>query len=66
MKFEHALRLARLDSKKSQSEVAEILGVTQNTISRWETGRSAPNAHELIMLGEEFGITLDELCGVGK
>ena len=59
-----SLRLARNVKRMSQTEVAESIGVTQNTVSRWENGVSAPDARQLIKMGELYGVSLDALCGL--
>lgn len=34
----------------SQAQLAELLGVEQATISRWETGKSKPSGPALVLL----------------
>ncbi|WZL14762.1 transcriptional regulator [Vibrio phage vB_VpaM_XM1] len=38
-----ALKLARIESRLTQKELAEKVGVTQQTIAKWERGISTPN-----------------------
>ena len=45
----------------SQEEVAEILNVTRQTISKWETNQSTPDFDKIIPLCELFEISADEL-----
>lgn len=59
-----SLRIARTIKRMSQTEVADAVGVTQNTVSRWETGVTAPDARQLIKMGELYGVSLDALCGL--
>lgn len=40
--FKERMRRARIRNAMSQGDLAEKLGVTQGTISNWETGRSTP------------------------
>lgn len=59
-----SIRTARLIKRMSQSEAAEALGVSQNTISRWEIGATVPNGLDIINMGRVYGVSLDILCGV--
>ena len=45
----------------SQLELAERLGVSRQSVSKWETGQSVPDLDKLIKLADLFGITVDEL-----
>ena len=60
------LREHRESLKISQIELAEKVGVTQNTISQWETGTRRPNIEMLVKLTEVFGCTADELLGIER
>lgn len=44
----HTLKIERVKLGLSQVELAERLGVTQNTISRWESG-GVTIRHQIIM-----------------
>jgi len=52
------LRLAR---RWSQQEVADKIGVSHSTVSRYEDGLTSPSVPTLILLREVFGTTLDYL-----
>ena len=60
------LKGLRTDSGKTQKEVAEILGRTQQIIGHWETGYSQPDANTLFRLCEIYGTTVDEAFGFKK
>ncbi len=45
----------------SQEELAERVYVTRQTISNWETGKSYPDIHSLLLLSTLFNISLDQL-----
>lgn len=51
----------RTDAKMSQDVLAEKVGVTRQTISKWETDQSTPEFNKILPLCEIFGITTDEL-----
>lgn len=43
--------------------LAKQLGLSRNTISNYETGRTEPTAHDLVRLAEVLGCTLADLLG---
>ena len=45
----------------SQEKLAEKIGVTRQTISKWETNQSTPDFDKIVPLCEVFGISTDEL-----
>lgn len=55
------LKQLRIDSARTQEQLAEQLGVNHRTVSRWETGRTMPDFTLLIELGRLYGVTVDEL-----
>ncbi len=55
--------LAALRKSKgyTQQEVADTLGVSNKTVSSWETGASCPDISMLPVLAELYSVTCDEL-----
>ncbi len=51
----------RTEKSMSQGDLAEQLGVSRQSISKWETDSSVPDLDKLVKLSEVFGVTLDEL-----
>ena len=45
----------------SQEELADILNVSRQAITKWETDRGIPDIANLIRISEGFEISLDEL-----
>lgn len=45
----------------SQEELAEKVYVTRQTVSNWETGKSYPDIHSLLLLSALFDVSLDQL-----
>lgn len=45
----------------TQSQLAEILGITDKAVSKWETGKSMPDLSLFTPLCDLLGITLNEL-----
>ena len=51
----------RLKKRMSQRQMADKLGVTQQAVAKWETGKSMPRADMLPQLASILGCTVDEL-----
>lgn len=51
----------RKQKKISQEELAEIMSVSRQTISKWETGQINPELEKLIKLSNVFSCSLNEL-----
>lgn len=51
----------RCEKKLSQSELAETLDVSRQSVSKWETGAAVPELSKLMLMSELFGVSLDEL-----
>lgn len=49
----------RTENKLSQKQFGEILSVSQDTISLWETGKSLPSAEFLIAISKTFNVSVD-------
>lgn len=57
------IRDHRRAANVTQEQLAERLGVTCQSVSRWECGLTYPDIEFLPLLADLFGITLDELMG---
>lgn len=51
----------RREKNLTQQELGEKLGVTNKTVSRWETGNYLPPVEMLQQLSELYGITINEI-----
>ena len=47
----------------SQKQLAAVLGMHQQTISAYETGRLEPGAFSLLCLADAFNVSVDYLLG---
>lgn len=45
----------------SQDELAEKIGVSRQTISKWERGEALPDTENLIALAKLYNVTLDDI-----
>jgi len=51
----------RTEHRLSQGDLAEKIGVSRQSISKWETGSSIPDLDKLVVLSELFDVSLDTL-----
>lgn len=51
----------RGERKLSQGDVAERLGVSRQSVSKWETAQAVPELDKIIKLADLFGVSVDEL-----
>ena len=56
----------RKEKDITQDELADILGVSYQSVSRWETGTCYPDMELLPVISDFFGVTVDKLIGVGE
>lgn len=61
MTFAEKLTELRKQKGWSQEELGDKLGVTRQTVSKWELGLTTPEMEKLAAISELFGITTDEL-----
>jgi len=61
MSIGEVLKQARAAIGLSQEEVAEKVGVSRQTISNWENGRSYPDISYVMALSDVYDLTLDSL-----
>ena len=59
--FAKLLYELRKNKHLTQAELAKLVGVSNKTISKWETGETYPETAQLITLSNIFNITIDEL-----
>ncbi len=56
----------RVTKRLSQSSLAELLDVSRQSVSKWETDTAIPDLDKLIKMCDLFEVTLDELTGRTK
>lgn len=61
VKLGNSLYSARKKKGMSQEMVAEKLGVSRQTISKWETDETLPDIRQAKQLSSLYGLSLDEL-----
>ena len=65
-KIGNYLAQLRKEHKLTQAELAEKLGVTNKTVSRWETGNYMPPVEILVELSEFYGLSINEILSGRK
>lgn len=55
------IKQKRKEYNLTQEEVADKLGVSRQTVSKWENDRSLPDIHSMLLFCEMFDTSLDEL-----
>ena len=55
----------RKEAKLTQSELAEKLNISFQSVSKWETGETLPDTNILLSLCDELGTTADALLNGG-
>ena len=55
------IKAARIEKKLTQEQVAELLGVSRQTISNWENEKSYPDIISVIKMSECYDVSLDYL-----
>lgn len=61
MNFAEKIRLIRSKNRLSQEELADKLGVSRQTVSKWESGISYPEIEKLIAVSDMFDVSIDYL-----
>ncbi len=57
------IRELRKERKMTQTQLAELLATTQDTVSLWELGKSYPDIPSLVRLCDIFDVSADYLLG---
>ena len=60
------LKIAELRKEKAigQQDLADVLGVSFQSVSKWETGVTMPDITLLPGIAEYFNVSVDELLGL--
>lgn len=66
MKKDLGARLKKLRGKSSQTEIAALLGVKQQTYATWENGKYEPNITSLACICRHYSVSSDWLLGLSN
>ena len=61
MNIGNKIKQLRLKSGLTQEQLAAKLGISAQSVSKWETEVTMPDISMLPLLSNEFGVTIDEL-----
>ncbi len=63
MTLSERLKMSRTQKGLSQEKIAEMLDVSRQAVTKWESGQTSPSSDNLIALANLYGVSLDELIG---
>ena len=61
--FNQNLQKLRAEKNISQEQLADKIGVSRQSVSAWESGKSSPELEKLVAISNLFNLSLDELTG---
>lgn len=64
MEFKDRLKELRTEHDLSQMQLANILGVSQSAIAKWELGKTEPTASAIILVAKYFNESTDYILGI--
>lgn len=56
-----SIKGARVEKNMTQSQVGKEMGVTKDTISNWERGKTAPTGKQLLKLCELYNVSPSDI-----
>lgn len=61
LSFNKKIQELRKSKGLSQEKLSEIVGVSRQSIAKWELGQSYPEIDNIILISDLFGISIDDL-----
>lgn len=55
------LKAARINANLKQEEAAKKLGITTDTLSNWENGKTFPNVPQIKKIEDLYGLSYSEI-----
>ena len=59
MQLGEKINKIRTQAKLTQAQLSEMLGVSQQSVQKWESGRTTPDLEKIVMISKHFDISLD-------
>ena len=66
MKIGEIIKDLRKEKKLTQTQLAELLFVSQDTISLWELDKSLPDVVNVVKIAKIFNVSTDYILGLEK
>lgn len=63
--FAERLKRARELTELTQNETAKMIGISQSTLAKYETGDREPDVETIGKLAEFYAVSVDWLLGLG-
>ena len=60
------LKELRVNNNYSQEKLGELLGLSRQSISKWEQGYASPDTENLLKLSELYGVSVDTILKCGE
>ena len=61
MNFAEKLKMLRKERNITQEQLAELLSVSRQAVSKWESGTGYPETEKLLIISKELNVSLDYL-----
>ena len=58
------IKYIRRSKKETQKQLSIAVGVVQQSVAAWESGRCLPNIPSLIRVAEHYGVSTDSILGL--
>jgi len=62
MALKDVIKEARLKKNLKQEEAAKLAGVTVQTYSKWENGKTEPKASQVAVISKALDVSTDAIC----
>ena len=59
MNIGERIQKLRKESGMSQEGLADVIGVSRQAVSKWESGQSLPDTEKIVLMCEHFGVSSD-------
>lgn len=67
MSIGERIKVYRKEKNLTQGQLAELIGVSTQAVSKWETGAGMPDISQIVPLANVLGISTDKILGnIGK
>lgn len=61
IKISENLRMLRMRERYSMEDIAEIIGVSRQSVAKWESGETFPDIEKCLKLAKLYQVSLDVL-----